>query len=84
MCTGACGIAAGTPLAIVGGLGAAAQKGAIIRSGRTLEALSSVDTVVFDKTGTYVYAAHAYTRGRQDMYARVYVAHTHGMHCLVT
>jgi P-type Cu+ transporter len=50
--TGACGIAAGTPLAIVGGLGSAAKHGVVIRGGHQLEALSTVRTVVFDKTGT--------------------------------
>jgi heavy metal translocating P-type ATPase len=49
---GACGIAAGTPLAILGGIGRAAREGAIIKGGLYLELLSSVDTVVFDKTGT--------------------------------
>ncbi|MCU1341652.1 MAG: heavy metal translocating P-type ATPase [Candidatus Acidoferrum typicum] len=49
---GACGIAAGTPLAILGGIGRAARQGAIIKGGLYLEALSSVETVVFDKTGT--------------------------------
>jgi len=49
---GACGIAAGTPLAILGGVGRAARSGAIIKGGLYLELLSAVDTVVFDKTGT--------------------------------
>jgi heavy metal translocating P-type ATPase len=49
---GACGIAAGTPLAILGAIGRAARKGAIIKGGLYLEVLSSVDTVVLDKTGT--------------------------------
>jgi heavy metal translocating P-type ATPase len=49
---GACGIAAGTPLAILGGIGRSAREGAIIKGGLYLELLSSVDTVVFDKTGT--------------------------------
>jgi len=49
---GACGIAAGTPLAILGGIGRAAREGAIIKGGLYLELLSSVETVVFDKTGT--------------------------------
>jgi heavy metal translocating P-type ATPase len=49
---GACGIAAGTPLAILGGIGSAARRGAIIKGGLYLEALARVDTVVFDKTGT--------------------------------
>jgi len=49
---GACGIAAGTPLAILGGIGRAARAGAIVKGGRYLEALWSLDTVAFDKTGT--------------------------------
>lgn len=49
---GACGIAAGTPLAILGAIGRAARKGAIVKGGLYLEALSKVDTVVLDKTGT--------------------------------
>ena len=49
---GACGIAAGTPLAVLGAIGRAARAGAIIKGGRHLEALWKVDTVAFDKTGT--------------------------------
>jgi Cd2+/Zn2+-exporting ATPase/Cu+-exporting ATPase len=49
---GACGIAAGTPLAVLGAIGRAARTGAIIKGGRYLEALWAVDTVAFDKTGT--------------------------------
>jgi heavy metal translocating P-type ATPase len=49
---GACGIAAGTPLAILGAIGRAAKQGSIIKGGLYLEALAAVDTVVFDKTGT--------------------------------
>ena len=49
---GACGIAAGTPLAILGAVGRAAREGAIIKGGLYLEALGVVDTVVLDKTGT--------------------------------
>jgi len=49
---GACGIAAGTPLAILGAIGRAARKGAIVKGGLYLEALSKVDIVVLDKTGT--------------------------------
>jgi heavy metal translocating P-type ATPase len=52
---GACGIAAGTPLAILGGIGRAARQGAIIKGGRYLEALATVDTVVLDKTGTLTF-----------------------------
>ena len=49
---GACGIAAGTPLALLGAIGRAARQGAIIKGGLYLEILGQVDTVVFDKTGT--------------------------------
>jgi heavy metal translocating P-type ATPase len=49
---GACGIAAGTPLAILGAVGRAAQQGAIIKGGLYLELLSRIDTVLLDKTGT--------------------------------
>jgi Cd2+/Zn2+-exporting ATPase/Cu+-exporting ATPase len=49
---GACGIAAGTPLAVLGAIGRAARSGAIIKGGRYLEVLWKVDTVAFDKTGT--------------------------------
>lgn len=49
---GACGIAAGTPLAILGGVGRAAKMGSIVKGGLFLELLSTIDTIVFDKTGT--------------------------------
>lgn len=49
---GACGIAAGTPLAVLGAIGRAARNGAIIKGGVYLEALGKIDTVAFDKTGT--------------------------------
>jgi heavy metal translocating P-type ATPase len=49
---GACGVAAGTPLAILAGIGSAARRGIIIKGGLYLEQLSQIDTVVLDKTGT--------------------------------
>lgn len=49
---GACGIAAGTPLAILGAIGRAARIGAIVKGGLYLELLGDADTIVFDKTGT--------------------------------
>jgi Cd2+/Zn2+-exporting ATPase/Cu+-exporting ATPase len=52
---GACGIAAGTPLAILGGIGRAARAGAIVKGGLFLEQLGKVNTVVLDKTGTLTY-----------------------------
>ena len=52
---GACGIAAGTPLAILGAIGRAARHGSIIKGGIYLEALGQLDTVFLDKTGTLTY-----------------------------
>jgi P-type Cu+ transporter len=49
---GACGIAAGTPLAILGAVGRAARHGAIVKGGIHIEVLGRVDTLVLDKTGT--------------------------------
>jgi Cu+-exporting ATPase len=52
---GACGIAAGTPLAILGAIGQVARRGLIVKGGLYLEALWAVDTVVLDKTGTLTF-----------------------------
>jgi Cd2+/Zn2+-exporting ATPase/Cu+-exporting ATPase len=52
---GACGIAAGTPLAILGGIGRSARLGAIIKGGLYLETLGKANTVVLDKTGTLTF-----------------------------
>ncbi len=52
---GACGIAAGTPLAILGAIGRSAHQGAIIKGGLYLEGLAAVDTVLLDKTGTLTF-----------------------------
>jgi Cd2+/Zn2+-exporting ATPase/Cu+-exporting ATPase len=49
---GACGVAAGTPLAILGAIGRSAKAGAIVKGGRYIESLALVDTVILDKTGT--------------------------------
>ena len=49
---GACGVAAGTPLAILAAIARAARCGAFVKDGTHLEQLSAVDTVVMDKTGT--------------------------------
>jgi heavy metal translocating P-type ATPase len=49
---GACGIAAGTPLAILAGIGSAARLGIIVKGGLYLEKLADIDTIVLDKTGT--------------------------------
>jgi Cd2+/Zn2+-exporting ATPase/Cu+-exporting ATPase len=52
---GACGIAAGTPLAILGAIGRAARQGAIVKGGLYLEGLATIDTVALDKTGTLTF-----------------------------
>lgn len=49
---GACGVAAGTPLAVLAAIARAARRGAFVKDGTHLEQLSAVDTVVVDKTGT--------------------------------
>ncbi|WP_187974074.1 heavy metal translocating P-type ATPase [Corynebacterium poyangense] len=49
---GACGIAAGTPLALLGAIGQAARNGAFVKDGAHMEALSHVGMVALDKTGT--------------------------------
>ncbi len=52
---GACGIAAGTPLAVLGAIGRSAQLGSIIKGGLYLESLATIDTILLDKTGTLTY-----------------------------
>ena len=52
---GACGVAAGTPLAIVAIMGKAAKKGVIVKGGAYVEEMSRIDTVVIDKTGTLTF-----------------------------
>ncbi|HKE29025.1 MAG TPA: cation-translocating P-type ATPase [Bryobacteraceae bacterium] len=52
---GACGVAAGTPLALLGAIGRAARGGAVVKGGRHMEALGAIDTVVLDKTGTLTF-----------------------------
>ncbi len=47
-----CALGLATPTAIIVGIGKGAEYGMLIRNAESLERLSSVDTVVFDKTGT--------------------------------
>jgi heavy metal translocating P-type ATPase len=58
---GACGIAAGTPLAILGAIGRAARQGSIIKGGIYLEALGQLNTVFLDKTGTLTFGMPSVT-----------------------
>jgi P-type Cu2+ transporter len=48
----ATGIRVSVPTTVLAALTSAARRGVLIRSGRALEQLANVDTIVFDKTGT--------------------------------
>jgi heavy metal translocating P-type ATPase len=63
---GACGIAAGTPLAVLGAIGRAARQGAIIKGGIYLEALGRLHTVFLDKTGTITFGVPSVTQIRPE------------------
>ena len=47
-----CALVISIPLSFFGGIGAASQKGILIKGSNYLEALNNTDTIVFDKTGT--------------------------------
>jgi len=47
-----CALGLATPAALVVGLGTAAKRGILIKSGEALEALAGIKEIVFDKTGT--------------------------------
>ena len=47
-----CALGLATPVALMAGIGKGAEHGIIIKSGEALEAASTIDTVVLDKTGT--------------------------------
>ncbi|WP_299250144.1 heavy metal translocating P-type ATPase [uncultured Lacinutrix sp.] len=47
-----CALAISTPSAVLSGIARAAQKGVLIKGGKTLEDLGSITTIAFDKTGT--------------------------------
>lgn len=47
-----CALVISVPLSFFGGIGGASKKGILIKGSNYLEALSKVDTIVMDKTGT--------------------------------
>jgi Cu+-exporting ATPase len=59
-----CAMGLATPVAIMAGTNAAAERGILIRDGIALEKAGTIDTVVFDKTGTL-------TEGRPELAAHV-------------
>jgi heavy metal translocating P-type ATPase len=86
---GACGVAAGTPLAILAGIGSAARRGIITKGGLYLEQLSRIDTVVLDKTGTLtlgipeVTTVHTFDRvSENDVLQTAAIAEQHSEHPL--
>lgn len=83
---GACGIAAGTPLAILASIARAARSGAFVKDGTHMEQLARVDTVMIDKTGTLtegqarVVAARPAGRSRSDLLGLAASAEWHSEH----
>ena len=53
------GIRVAAPTAVLASMTRAARAGIVIKSGRHLECLAEIDTVVFDKTGTLTYGTPA-------------------------
>ena len=49
---GACGLAVGTPIALLATNGKLSRRGVIVKGGLQIENLSTTGTIVFDKTGT--------------------------------
>jgi Cu2+-exporting ATPase len=47
-----CALGLATPLAVLAGIGSAARRGVLIKSGESLERLGRVGTLILDKTGT--------------------------------
>ncbi|MFU2220915.1 hypothetical protein ACM55L_21325, partial [Proteus mirabilis] len=47
-----CALGLATPMSIISGVGRAAEFGVLVRDADALQRASTLDTVVFDKTGT--------------------------------
>ncbi len=77
-----CAMGLATPVAIMAGTNAAAERGILIRDGIALEKAGTIDTVVFDKTGTLTQgkpevAAHAvFATDDALMLAKVLASHS--------
>lgn len=56
------GVRVSMPTAFLGALNHTTRHGILVRSGRTLEQLAEIDTVVFDKTGTLTQGAIVVTK----------------------
>ena len=52
---GACGLAVGTPIALLATTGKLSKRGIVIKGGLQIENISHTGTIVFDKTGTLTY-----------------------------
>ncbi|WP_196894592.1 heavy metal translocating P-type ATPase [Aureivirga marina] len=50
-----CALAISTPSAVLSGIARAAKNSVLIKGGRALEILASINTIAFDKTGTITY-----------------------------
>jgi P-type Cu+ transporter len=86
---GACGVAAGTPLAILAGIGSAARRGIVVKGGLFLEKLAEIDTIVLDKTGTLTMGVPEVTTiqtangaAEQDLLETAAIAEQHSEHPL--
>jgi heavy metal translocating P-type ATPase len=47
-----CPLLLGAPIALISGMGRAAKRGVIVKTGSALEQLAAAETIAFDKTGT--------------------------------
>ena len=56
-----CALVISVPLSFFGGIGGASRKGILIKGSNYIDALSQVDTVVFDKPGTLTHGQFAVT-----------------------